>query len=79
MAMPHTGNWACEAIHDAMGYGEVDPKNIARILSTQPEFVETIQKVIDDREISGDGMCGGNPAETVVAELAHKLTEPNFS
>jgi hypothetical protein len=78
MATPFYGNWACNSISDLMRAPETDAREVAQALSTQPEFLASIQGVIDYRNDPGynPDQPGGDPAMGVVSVLLEKLAEP---
>lgn len=77
MALPYTNNWACTAIRDLMLEEETDAKEVARIISTQPRFLEIVQEVIDLRNNPNydPKMPDGDPAQQLVGKLSRALVE----
>ena len=78
MAQPYTNNWACKAISDLLLGENTDAEEVAKTLSTQPEFLAVIQEVIDYRDEPGydPKRPGGDPATQLVRMLSEKLVEP---
>ena len=78
MATLFYGNWACKSISSLMRSEKTDAKKVAMTLSTQPEFLDAIQQVIDWRNQPGydPDQPGGDPAQGVVSMLLEALAVP---
>jgi precorrin-4 methylase len=78
MATRFHNNWACKAVSKLMRQPSPDKKEVARVLSTQPEFLAAIQEQIDAQKEPGydPNVPDGDPAQGVIGHLIEALSTP---